>query len=200
MATMKKAAPKAQKGKKVDGNTNAQKLMLDNKYNSIYRSMKNDSIKESNKSLPSTYERLRRANAGKSPSAAKLRSAQDDENKAFVQYSKANKLNTKLDAKGRTENAMKNFAMNSFKSGGVVKKAQSGVTTKKTSVKKVPVKKVPTSKPGMNTIVPGGGRNFYDIDMSRKDKISPVMSRKGASIKKAQKGTLVKSAAKLKKK
>ena len=150
MATMKKAAPKAQKGKKVDGNTNAQKLMLDNKYNSVYRSMQNDSIKASNRSLPSTYEKLRRANAGKSPSAAKLRSAQDKLNKSEVKsVNSPDKLvsskdpkgkqkmeirenirkalkktqgKSPLDARGRTEEVMKKFAMNSYKSGGVVKK------------------------------------------------------------------------------
>jgi hypothetical protein len=269
---MKKAAPKAQKGKKVDGNTNAQKLMLDNKYNSVYRSMQNDSIKASNRSLPSTYEKLRRANAGKSPSAAKLRSAQDKLNKTEVKYAnnadqpvslsdpkgkqkmeirenirkalKKTQGKSPLDARGRTEEVMKNFAMNSYKSGGKVKKAQNGVKKskvvqrqekfspsdagftsakdpnykpptkkyqmggsvqeplkrklpKKAPIKKIPVKKAPTSKPSMNTIVPTGGRNFYDIDMSKKDRISPEMSRKGKSIKKSM---LAKSGTKLKKK
>jgi hypothetical protein len=122
MATMKKVAPKAQKGKKVDSNTTIQKAKLDNKYNQIYAAMKKDSTDLSNKILPETYEKLRRKNSGKSPSAATLRATQDKMNKTIVKESKANKLNTKLDARGRTENAMIKNAMNSYKSGGAVKK------------------------------------------------------------------------------
>lgn len=97
------------------------------------------------------------------------------------------------------------------RTGGAVKKAQKGASVqsslerklpkkapiKKAPIKKIPVKKAPTSKPGINTIVPTGGRNFYDIDMSKKDRISPEMSRQGKSIKK---NMLAKSGTKLKKK
>lgn len=121
MKTIKKAQTGA-KTKKTDANTTIQKAKLDNKYNQIYAAMKQDSIKESNKLLPETYEKLRRRNSGKSPSAETLRAAQDKYNKKEVKESKAKKLNTKLDARGRTENAMKEYAMNSYKSGSPVKK------------------------------------------------------------------------------
>jgi hypothetical protein len=112
---------KAQTGSETDSNTTIEKAKLDRKYNTIYRTMKRDSIKESNKILPETYEKLRRRNSGKSPSAETLRAAQDKMNKIIVKESKAKKLNTKLDAKGRTENAMIKNAMNSYKSGGKMK-------------------------------------------------------------------------------
>lgn len=113
---------KAQTGSETDANTTIQKAKLDRKYNTIYRAMKRDSIKESNKILPETYEKLRRRNSGKSPSPETLRAAQDKLNKKIVKESKAKKLNTKLDARGRTENAMMKNAMNSYKSGGTVEK------------------------------------------------------------------------------
>ena len=122
MATIKKA----QTGAKTDANTTIEKAKLDRKYNTIYRTMKSDSIKESNKILPETYEKLRRRNSGKSPSAETLRAAQDKMNKSIVKDSKKMKLNTKLDAKGRTENAMIKNAMNSYKSGGKVGKMKNG--------------------------------------------------------------------------
>jgi hypothetical protein len=127
--SMKKAqngVTKKPVAKSTDSNTTIQKAKLDNKYNTTYRAMKNDSIKESNKILPETYEKLRRRNAGKSPNVATLRSAQDKMNKSIVKDSKAMKLNTKLDAKGRTENAMIKNAMNSYKSGGTMKKCKGG--------------------------------------------------------------------------
>lgn len=117
---------KAQTGSETDSNTTIEKGKLDRKYNTIYRTMKSDSIKESNKILPETYEKLRRRNSGKSPSAETLRAAQDKMNKTIVKTSKAKKLNTKLDAKGRTENAMIKNAMNSYKSGGKVGKMKNG--------------------------------------------------------------------------
>ena len=117
---------KAQDGAKTDANTTIEKAKLDRKYNTTYRTMKRDSIKESNKILPETYEKLRRRNSGKSPSAETLRAAQDKMNKVIVKESKAKKLNTKLDAKGRTENAMIKNAMNSYKSGGKVGKMKNG--------------------------------------------------------------------------
>jgi hypothetical protein len=83
MATIKKVAPKAQKGKKVDANTTIQKAKLDNKYNKIYAQTKRDSVAESNKELPYTYAKLREK-TGKSPSAAALRAAQDKQNKEVV--------------------------------------------------------------------------------------------------------------------
>jgi hypothetical protein len=109
MATIKKVAPKAQKGKKVDSNTTIQKAKLDNKYNQTYAAMKKDSTDFSNKNiLPKVY-RFMREETGKSPSAKALRERVDKKNKELVTYSKANKKNTKLDAKGRADNAMKNF-------------------------------------------------------------------------------------------
>ena len=113
MATMKKAAPKAQKGKKVDANTTIQKAKLDNKYNQIYAAMKKDSTDLSNKiTLPSTYNQMRKE-TGKSPSAAELRKRTSEFNKALVKDGKKDKevraVFGKLDAKGRADNAMRNF-------------------------------------------------------------------------------------------
>ena len=108
MATIKKGLKKAQSGSKVDTNTRIQKAKLDNKYNTIYKAMQKDSIKESNKEIPTTYKTIRSA-TGKSPSAEELRDFQDFKNKSKVRYSKKTKGNTKLDAKGRADNAMKNF-------------------------------------------------------------------------------------------
>jgi hypothetical protein len=108
---------KAQNGKKTDANTTIQKGKLDAKYNKIYRTMQNDSIKESNEVVvPAVYNKFRR-DTGKSPSAENLRSETNRINKLVVKDSKANKGNTKLDARGRTENAM-----NRYKKGGPVKK------------------------------------------------------------------------------
>jgi len=118
---------KAQAGKKVDANTTIQKTKLDNKYNKIYAAMKKDSTNYSNEnSVPAVYNYIRRK-TGKSPSAESLRSKTDELNKLVVKDSKATKGNTKLDAKGRTENAM-----NRYKKGGAVKKmAKSGASMKK---------------------------------------------------------------------
>jgi hypothetical protein len=118
---------KAQAGKKVDANTTIQKSKLDNKYNKIYTAMKKDSTDFSNENIvPPVYNYLRKK-TGKSPSAESLRSKTDQVNKLAVKESKANKQNIKLDAKGRTENAM-----NRYKKGGAVKKmAKSGASMKK---------------------------------------------------------------------
>jgi hypothetical protein len=133
MATIKKA----QSGKKVDLNTAKQKNQLDNTYNKIYQGAKQDSIKESNRTLPSTYEQMRRKANGKNISASALRSEQDKRNKKEVANSKTTRtINlgqgekkvikpslSKLDAKGRTENAMIDKAINAQrKNGGAVKK------------------------------------------------------------------------------
>ena len=113
MATIKKA----QNGKKTDANTTIQKSKLDNKYNKIYTAMKKDSTDFSNENIvPPVYNYLRKK-TGKSPSAESLRSKTDQVNKLAVKESKANKQNIKLDARGRTENAM-----NRYKKGGAVKK------------------------------------------------------------------------------
>ena len=100
---------KAQTGSETDSNTTIEKGKMDRKYNTTYIAMKRDSIKESNKkTLPKVYQQ-RRKETGKSPSSEALRKRVDTQNKRTVTYSKANKKNTKLDAKGRTDNAMKNF-------------------------------------------------------------------------------------------
>ncbi len=118
---------KAQNGRKTDANTTIQKAKLDNKYNKIYATMKRDSTNYSNENIvPAVYNYLRKK-TGKSPSAESLRSRTDQLNKIVVKDSKANKGNTKLDARGRTENAM-----NRYKKGGAVKKmAKSGASMKK---------------------------------------------------------------------
>lgn len=133
MATIKKA----QKGAKVDLNTAQQKNKLDNTYNKIYQGAKQDSIKESNRTLPSTYEQMRRKSGGKEISAAALRAEQDKRNKKEVANSKTTRtINlgqgekkvikpslSKLDAKGRTENAMIDRAINAQrKNGGNISK------------------------------------------------------------------------------
>jgi hypothetical protein len=128
---------KAQTGKKVDLNTAQQKNQLDNVYNKIYQGAKRDSIKESNRTLPSTYEQMRRKAGGKNISSTALRAEQDKRNKKEVANSKTSRtINlgqgekkvikpylSKLDAKGRTENAMIDRAINAQRrNGGPVKK------------------------------------------------------------------------------
>ena len=161
MATMKKVAPKAQTGKKVDSNTTIQKAKLDNKYNTIYAQTKKDSVTESNKELPYTYAKLREK-TGKSPNVATLRSAQDKQNKEVVKKvnspdpllsSKDPKSKQKgeimdarrkrlektqgkspLDAKGRADAIFRGM-----KTGGAVKKMKNGgsLTGLKASNKRV---------------------------------------------------------------
>jgi hypothetical protein len=177
MKTIKKAQTGA-KTKKTDLNTTIQKAKLDNKYNKIYAAMKQDSIKESNKILPETYEKLRRRNSGKSPSVEKLRAEQDKYNKKIVKESKAKKLNTKLDARGRTENAMINNAMNSYKSGGAVKKKMKN-----------------GGALGMKSVKAGFDKN---PGVTRADIITAAKgeAKKGMKVKKAQMGSVINKMAK----
>jgi len=162
MATIKKGLRKAKDGAKttttentkkpinikVDKNTTEQKAKLDNKYNQIYTVMQKDSTDFSNNvSLPAVYNYLRKKNS-KSPSAEELRSKTDELNKLVVTDSKANRGNTRLDAKGRTENAMNRYknggsAKKKMKSGGTIKKAKDGDLldkVSKTKLKDVPAK------------------------------------------------------------
>ena len=79
-ATMKKA----QSGVTTDSNTTIEKAKLDRKYNTTYRTMKRDSIKESNeKVLPKVYNQMRKE-TGKSPSSEDLRKRVDKKNKEFI--------------------------------------------------------------------------------------------------------------------
>jgi hypothetical protein len=123
---------KAQNGRRTDANTTIQKAKLDAKYDKVYRAMQKDSTDASNKiTLPGVYQRIRKA-TGKSPSVAELRKKIDEENKILVKEGKKDKgvrqYVGKLDAKGRTDNAM----MNKMKKGGAVKKmAKSGTSMKK---------------------------------------------------------------------
>jgi hypothetical protein len=117
---------KAQNGKKTDANTTIQKAKLDAKYNKIYRAMQKDSTDFSNaKTLPIIYSSIRES-TGKSPSAAELRKSTDAANKELVKEGKKDKnvraTFGKLDAKGRTDNAM----MYKKNGGSVKKKMKNG--------------------------------------------------------------------------
>jgi hypothetical protein len=71
-----------------------------------------------------------------------------------------------------------------------IKKAQTGVTAKKTLVKKSPTKKTSTkTKSSINTLYPGPGD--INMIMRKKDRISTEMSKNGKSVKKAQMGGFV---------
>jgi hypothetical protein len=135
MATIKKA----QNGKKTDANTTIQKGILDRKYNKIYRAMQKDSTDFSNKvTLPYTYNKFTKE-TGKSPTSDRLRYETDKINKVAVEESKKNKdvrkVYGKLDAKGRTDNAM----MTKKNGGAMKKKMKNGgsLTGLKASAKRV---------------------------------------------------------------
>ena len=127
MAKMiKKSLKKAQSGSKVDANTKAEKAKLDDKYNKIYRAMQKDSTDFSNaRTLPIIYSSIRES-TGKSPSAAELRKSTDETNKELVKEGKKDKNVRRrfgrLDAKGRTDNAM----MYKKNGGSVKKKMKNG--------------------------------------------------------------------------
>jgi hypothetical protein len=215
MKTIKKAQ-KGAKTKKTDLNTTIQKAKLDNKYNRIYAAMKKDSTDFSNKvTLPNVYKQIRKE-TGKSPSAEKLRSATDQLNKAVVKDSKKDKgirkSFGKLDAKGRADNAMKNFktggslGMKSVKAGydnnpgitradiitAATKKAQDGKTL---PIKKSKAKGNPAFELEYQKFKHKQGMDRMKLDKIQKEKEGsypkPYKAKKGTTVKKAQMGASV---------
>jgi hypothetical protein len=113
---------------------NGAKEKLDKKFNEIYASKKNDSIKESNRVLPKTYAMLMKI-SGKSPSSKQLNNTQDYINKEMVRIKKGD---TPLNAKG---NAIKEISKVKIdRNGGTTKKKMKNggsLTGLKASAKRV---------------------------------------------------------------